>query len=1221
MDKVAHTFKETETATSDNVCVHCNKTIKKKQKVFVCTVCNIYIHKKCIDKFRKDPTSCRRPVKHEDEMPPDDVILKRFEELAKDMKLGDIKNIPIANQWKMVQEFDKKQRKDVYIQQNAAQKGNWKVAISEPKYLSEYLVDHCDIEVLKEMEIVTRSSAVSYLSTFVRVGGVTNLLKQYEKIINNKENTEQIIDEERAFCQVLRSVFSEQDASVALIESDNGIELIIRGLSSTRITPVHQYYLMLILALTSSMLQHPLQKEVYLGGDLAVINGFAKMVTDGYDTKQFESFFKVFCKSKDTMYRKAAMLMINNILDQPEYEQRVELRGYLLDLGIVDELNNLKKEAWSNSVKELMDYVDDFFENQEADKSEFATRFDDLNEKVNLNKTSNIEKYISERSSMFDCSDIVNNIYKEIIFSVKANKDAMNTAKKIMILTEVVRQINLQSGKVSNKNTDDGKLKADEIFDRMKLEWDKLTFSENVQGNYNTKKAELDSLITQSNILAEKLTGVEKEIADGEKNNLNQMQNVKKDEKKNDDIKNETKKINDEIEAIKKKIDEVKAQIAAKPKTVQVEKGAVEAPPPLAPPGGLAPPPGLAPPGGLAPPPGLAPPGGLEPPGGMLPPPGLAPPGGMLPPPGLEPPGGLMPPPGLAPPGGMMPPPGLAPPGGLMPPPGLAPPGGMMPPPGLAPPGGLMPPGMMPPPGLAPPGAPPGGLMPPGMLPPPGGLAPPGGMMPPGMMPPPGGLAPPGMMMPPGMMPPPGMGMPGMMGGFGAPQVLNGLVDKLPKPEGKVKNFMWQKINDKQLKGSVFEKMSTLGDMQKKLNLKSLNESFKVVEKVKVVEPEGGAKEPKKAGPICILDAKNNQTFTILLKGFKGKTPDEVCKAINSLDQTVFEESSTIKTMLKLLEDAKEEMGNVEEHIKEKGTDNLGTAELFSHAISSVTNVVLKLQSFQSKMELPVKLDEVGPNIVLVTKASSELLKSKKFVHLLEVMLLVGNFLNKGTAKGNVTGFKFDTLGKTLETKTGDNKKTLLHVMEGYAQEKLKEEVIGWNEELPDVPLAAKVPGAQFDSDIKNLEKMYKEIETAVSKIPDDGSPFIPVMKKFLEENRVKLDKVAKDYEEMNKEFVEAVSYMALDKNKPPPPEEFFSTLSKFMADWKRVGDDNQKEKEKLEKEAKKAAAKNAKKTTKKVALAAIPGEEKLGPKAAAFSSGLAKKSTKKKVVKKTMDI
>ena len=59
-------------------------------------------------------------------------------------------------------------------------------------------------------------------------------------------------------------------------------------------------------------------------------------------------------------------------------------------------------------------------------------------------------------------------------------------------------------------------------------------------------------------------------------------------------------------------------------------------------------------------------------------------------------------------------------------------------------------------------------------------------------------------------------------------------------------------------------------------------------------------------------------------------------------------------------------------------------------------------------------------------KATKQVKESKNFLKFMEVLLVVGNFINGGTFRGDCAGFKMDALIKTLDTKTADNKSNLL---------------------------------------------------------------------------------------------------------------------------------------------------------------------------------------------------
>ena len=60
---------------------------------------------------------------------------------------------------------------------------------------------------------------------------------------------------------------------------------------------------------------------------------------------------------------------------------------------------------------------------------------------------------------------------------------------------------------------------------------------------------------------------------------------------------------------------------------------------------------------------------------------------------------------------------------------------------------------------------------------------------------------------------------------------------------------------------------------------------------------------------------------------------------------------------------------------------------------------------------------------------------SKKLKRVIEVVLKLGNYLNGGTRRGGLYGFKIDALKKLNTIKTNDNKRNLLHWLANYFEE------------------------------------------------------------------------------------------------------------------------------------------------------------------------------------------
>lgn len=89
-------------------------------------------------------------------------------------------------------------------------------------------------------------------------------------------------------------------------------------------------------------------------------------------------------------------------------------------------------------------------------------------------------------------------------------------------------------------------------------------------------------------------------------------------------------------------------------------------------------------------------------------------------------------------------------------------------------------------------------------------------------------------------------------------------------------------------------------------------------------------------------------------------------------------------------------------------------------------------------------------------KAFVEVVESKKFKKLLEVILAIGNYLNAGTQKGLALAFKLNTLLLLGDLKsTITHKITLLHYFVKFLELKYPE-TLDWPKELPSMSKAIR---------------------------------------------------------------------------------------------------------------------------------------------------------------------
>lgn len=151
-------------------------------------------------------------------------------------------------------------------------------------------------------------------------------------------------------------------------------------------------------------------------------------------------------------------------------------------------------------------------------------------------------------------------------------------------------------------------------------------------------------------------------------------------------------------------------------------------------------------------------------------------------------------------------------------------------------------------------------------------------------------------------------------------------------------------------------------------------------------------------------------------------------------------------------------------------------------------------------MSFKLKYDElvqdVKPDIVAGTAACEEVKNSLKFKKILELILLLGNYMNSGSKNGQAFGFEISFLTKLTSTKDIENKQTLLHYLVDTIERKFPD-CLNFVKELEHVDRASRVSMEnvqrtlrQMDSNIRNLEQ-----DLTNSKIPQsDQDNFAKIM-------------------------------------------------------------------------------------------------------------------------------
>ncbi|XP_077104003.1 protein diaphanous homolog 2 isoform X10 [Siphateles boraxobius] len=474
--------------------------------------------------------------------------------------------------------------------------------------------------------------------------------------------------------------------------------------------------------------------------------------------------------------------------------------------------------------------------------------------------------------------------------------------------------------------------------------------------------------------------------------------------------------------------------------------------------------------------------------------------------------------------------------------------------------------------GATPPAPPAGGIAPPPPPPPPppcGGIPPPpppplpASLGPPPPAPP--GFGPPPPPPPPGGGPPPPPGMP-----LAPPplvvQLPYGLEPKKTyKPESVMKRVNWSKIVPQEMAENCFwlkvkEERFESADMLGQLSL-SFSSKSRVKKDVEETD-DRMTQFKKKAKELRILDAKTAQNLSIFLGSFR-LPYEEIRDIVLQVDEERLSEA-LIQNLIKNLPEQKE-LSNLAELKNEY--EELCESEQFGIVMSSVKMLRPRLNGILFKLTFEEQVNNIRPDIMNVTFACEEVKKSEGFSMLLEMVLLVGNYMNAGSRNAQTFGFNISFLCKLRDTKSTDQNTTLLHFLAEKCEEKYAE-ILKFPDELEHVESASKVSAQILKASLDTMERHIQRLENDIQNFPktdDKQDKFVEKMSGFSKHSREQYEKLSTMHKNMQKLYESLGSYFAFDPH-TVSVEDFFGDLANFRNLFLDAVRENHKKREMEEK-------------------------------------------------------
>uniref|UniRef100_A0AAY4AGX5 Dishevelled associated activator of morphogenesis 2 n=1 Tax=Denticeps clupeoides TaxID=299321 RepID=A0AAY4AGX5_9TELE len=325
----------------------------------------------------------------------------------------------------------------------------------------------------------------------------------------------------------------------------------------------------------------------------------------------------------------------------------------------------------------------------------------------------------------------------------------------------------------------------------------------------------------------------------------------------------------------------------------------------------------------------------------------------------------------------------------------------------------------------------------------------------------------------------------------------------------------------------------------------------------------------RKVKELSVIDGRRAQNCNILLSKLK-MSNEEIKRAILEMDEREELAKDMLEQLLKFVPE-KSDIDLLEEHKHE--LERMARADRFLFEMSRIDHYQQRLQALFFKKKFAERLAETKPKVEAILHASREVVRSKRLTQVLEVVLAFGNFMNKGQ-RGNAYGFKVSSLNKIVDTKSSiDRNITMLHYLI-MIFEKNYTDVLSIQEDLQNVPDAAKVNLAELEKEVYNIKSGLKALEAELhyqqSRVRDRGDKFVPVVSDFITVASFSFSELEDLLNEAKDKFARALKHFGEEQGLIQPDEFFgiFDTFLQSFSEARQDLDNMQRRKEEEERRA-----------------------------------------------------
>ncbi|XP_057563596.1 protein diaphanous homolog 3 isoform X6 [Hippopotamus amphibius kiboko] len=364
------------------------------------------------------------------------------------------------------------------------------------------------------------------------------------------------------------------------------------------------------------------------------------------------------------------------------------------------------------------------------------------------------------------------------------------------------------------------------------------------------------------------------------------------------------------------------------------------------------------------------------------------------------------------------------------------------------------------------------------------------------------------------------------------------------KPETSMRRLNWLKIRPQEMTEDCFWVKANENKYENVDLLCKLENTFCCQPKERREEEDFEEKKAikKRIKELKFLDSKIAQNLSIFLSSFRVPY-EEIKMMILEVDETQLAESM-IQNLIKHLPD-QEQLNSLSQF--KSDYNNLCEPEQFAVVMSNVKRLRPRLSAILFKLQFEEQVNNIKPDIMAVSTACEEIKKSRSFSKLLELVLLMGNYMNAGSRNAQTFGFNLSSLCKLKDTKSADQKTTLLHFLVEICEEKYPD-ILNFVNDLEHLDKASKVSVETLEKNLKQMGRQLQQLEKDLKIFPppeDLHDKFVTKMSSFVISAKKQYEKLSKLHENLDKSYQSIMGYYAIDMKKVSV-EDFLTDLNNF---------------------------------------------------------------------------